>query len=327
MNNPKVAQRIFDKGIWDTEDLKGLREEDKALRPTQWGVVQTDTYKALSITRKRLSPGAYTITKDNQDGQPIFFKKDVKFDETLMSEGLSTQIIEEIRDFWTKGEIFKRHGFLHSRGYLLYGGQGVGKSSIVQQIMSDIIGEGGIVFICGNPSFFMLGLKVFRQTEPDRPIICVFEDIDAIIKKYGEDELLSILDGANQIDLVLNIATTNYPETLDRRIISRPRRFDRVYKIEAPSEAIRRGYLKSKLPKKNPGGVPFETWVRKTKGLSFAGLAECIISVLCLGNKFADTIKLLKDMENGHPSSQDFGVVGFGVEHEEEDTPSIAEEG
>ncbi len=308
----------MDKGVWDRDDLNNLSDEDKALRPTQWGVVATDTYKALSVTRKALTPGAYTITKDMNDGQPIFFRKDIKFDETLMAEGLSTQIIKEVDDFWAKKALFKAHGFLHSRGYMLYGGQGVGKSSIVQQVMNNVIGQGGVVFICANPSFFMLGLKVFRQTEPDRPIVCVFEDIDAIIKKYGEDELLSILDGANQVDCVLNIATTNYPESLDKRIISRPRRFDRVYKIEGPTEEVRRAYLKSKLPK----GEKLDKWVNKTKGLSFAGLAEAIISVVCLGNKFEDTIKILKDLENGHPNSSDFGTgIGFGAEHEDDDVP------
>lgn len=309
----------MDNGVWDKGDIDELTEEDKALRPTQWGVVATDTYKALSVTRKRLSPGAYTITKDNQDGQPVFFKKDVKYDETLLSEGLSTEIIGEIQDFWSKGEIFKKYGFLHSRGYLLYGGQGVGKSSIVQQIMSDIIDRGGVVFICGNPTFFMLGLKVFRQTEPDRPVVCVFEDIDAIIKKYGEDDLLSILDGANQVDKVLNIATTNYPESLDRRIISRPRRFDRVHKIEAPADGVRRTYLKSKLPKSEK----IEKWVKGTKGMSFAGMAEAVISVLCLGNKFEDTIQVLKDLENGHPSSSDFGKLGFGKDDEVDEADPV----
>lgn len=299
--------------MWGTEDLSKL--EDKALRPTQWGLVHTDTFKALSVTRKLLPAGAYTIARDNQDNQPIFFRKDVRGDEAFVfSEGLSADISKEIKDFWAKGELFKRHGFLHSRGYLLYGSQGVGKSSIVQQVMSDIISHGGVVFICGNPSFFNLGLKVFRQTEPDRPIVCVYEDIDAIIRKYGEDELLSILDGANQVNRVLNIATTNYPESLDRRIISRPRRFDRVYKILAPSDKVRHDYLKSKLPK----GENLKKWVVQTKGLSFAALAEAIISTICLGNKFEDSIKILKDMENGHPSSSDFGKLGFGVDREAE---------
>ena len=30
----------------------------------------------------------------------------------------------------------------------------------------------------------------------------------------------------------INLASTNYPERLDRRIISRPRRFDRILRIE-----------------------------------------------------------------------------------------------
>lgn len=302
--------RKVDEGVWGIGDIKELLDaEDKVTKPTQWGLVTTDTFKALGITRKLLPSGAYNITKDNNDGAPVFFRKDVKGDKTIrVSEGISPQIIKEIHDFWRKGDVFKKYGFLHSRGYLLYGNQGVGKSCIVQQVMSDAIADGGVVFICGNPAFFNLGLKVFRQTEPNRPLVCVFEDIDAIIRKYGDDELLSILDGANQVDRVLNIATTNFPENLNKRIISRPRRFDRVYKIEGPNENTRREYLASKLPKSEK----LNLWVKKTTGISFAGLAETLISVLCLGNSLDETVRVLKDLENGHPNSQDFGNVGFG---------------
>ena len=309
----------MDYGVWDPKEVLEDDEQDRVLKPTQWGVVHTDTFKALSVTRKRLPAGAYTITRDNNDGQPIFARREILSDRSfVVSEGLSSDIIKEIDDFWAKGEAFSRYGFLHSRGYLLYGGQGVGKSSIVQQIMSSIIAAGGVVFICENPTFFNLGLKVLRKTEPGRPLVCVFEDIDAIISKYGEDELLSILDGANQVNRVLNIATTNYPEKLDRRLISRPRRFDRVYKILPPSDKVRTDYLKSKLPKSEN----LKKWVKGTEGISFAGLAEAIISVLCLGNGFKETLSLLKDMENGHPSSQDFGKLGFSPdEDDDEDLP------
>ena len=317
MNTPQAiskSKHIEENGVWGPDEL-----EDKVVRPTQWGLVRPDTFKAFSLTRKKLAPGAYTITRDNQDDQPIYFRRQIKSDTDMkVSEGLSKQIIEEITNFWVKNETFRKNGFLHSRGYLLYGSQGVGKSSVVRQIMSNVIENDGIVFICGNPAFFNLGLKVFRQTEPDRPVVCVFEDIDAIIRKYGEDEILSILDGENQIDRVLNIATTNYPENLDRRIISRPRRFDRVYKIEPPSETSRREYFCVKLPKMPKAKL--ETWVKKTKGLTFAGLAELLISTQCLGNKFDETIKVLKDLENGHPSSADFGGrIGFEKEGKDND--------
>lgn len=305
-------KEIIEEGVWSKDSLASA--EDKAMRPSQWGLYHTDTFKALSVTRKALPAGAYTISRDNQDDQPLFFRKDVKADKSfILTEGVSVEMLKEIDEFWGRAQVFKDLGFLHSRGYLLYGAQGVGKSSIVQQIMASVIERGGIVFICGNPDFFMKGLKVFRQAEPDRPLVCVFEDIDAIIRKYGEDSLLSILDGANQVDRVLNIATTNYPESLDRRIISRPRRFDRVHKILAPSNKVRKDYLKSKLPK----GEDVNVWATATNGLSFAAMTEALISVLCLGNGFDETIRILKDMENGHPSSSDFGQIGFGADDKE----------
>lgn len=294
-------------GIWDLPSI-----EDRAARPMQWGLMRPDTFKAFSYTRERLEPGVYAISLDRNDEQPIFFKKEVKADKAILRLGdLSERMVNEIEEFWQRGGLFIEHGFLHRRGYLLYGKQGVGKSTIVNQVMEDAVKRGGIVFICGAPQFFSLGLKVFRQVEPNRPIVCVFEDIDAIIKKYGEDELLSVLDGANQIDRVLNIATTNYPELLDKRIVSRPRRFDRIYKIQEPSTEVRKLYLKSKLPK----GENLARWVSKTDGLSFAGLTEAIISTLCLGNDLDVTVATIRQLESQHLSSEDFGTaVGFGKE-------------
>lgn len=301
-----------EEGVWDLGEL-----EDKATKPNQWGAVGSKTFKALTTTRKHLTPGAYSIMLDNNDGQPIFFQKAVKSDDLIRFAGsIADAVLKEIDEFWNKAAVFKKAGFLHRRGYLLYGPQGTGKSSIVQRIIGDVVKRGGVVFYCENPKFFSKGLSTFRQVEPDRPLVCVFEDIDAIIKRYGEDELLSILDGGNQVDTVLNLATTNYPELLDKRIISRPRRFDRVHKILAPDDTIRTQYLKKKLPKNQN----LKEWVKKTKGLSFAGMTEALISVTCLGNKLDPTIKILRDIEKGHPSSDDFGSkVGLGFDQKEED--------
>lgn len=304
-----------DNGIWDLEEL-----EDKVTKPNQWGAVGSKTFKALTTTRKHLPAGAYSVTFDNNDQQPVYLQKEIKSDDLIRFAGsLADQILSEINDFWGRADVFKKMGFLHRRGYLLYGPQGTGKSSIVQRIIDDVIVRGGVVFVCDNPKFFAKGLTTFRKVEPDRPLVCVFEDIDAIIKRHGEDEILSILDGGNQVDKVLNLATTNYPELLDKRIISRPRRFDRVHKINVPDVDIRTAYLRLKLPK----GEKLGDWVRETAGLSFAGMTEALISVTCLGNKLHPTIKILRDIEKGHPSSDDFGTkVGLGFEDGEDDDTS-----
>ena len=306
----------IDDGIYNLNKLK-VEQEENIIRPNQWGAIGARIFKAFSVTHETLPPGCYGITIDRNDEKPIFVGRYIKNDTIMRFKGeLADKFLNEIDGFWKKEEAFKKHGFLHRRGYMLYGAQGVGKSSIVWQVMKDVVDRGGIVLLCDNPRFFIEGLKNFRQVEPKRPIVCVFEDIDAIIKKYGDTEILSILDGDNQIDRVINIATTNYPELLDRRIVNRPRRFDRIYKIVAPSDKVRIAFLKEKLPKT----ANLKEWTAKTKGLSFAALAEVLISVLCLENDLDDTVEVLKLIEGGNPSSSDNefgGKVGFASRNDE----------
>lgn len=308
MNAPESREE----GIWNIEEL-----EEKVIKPNQWGAIGARTFKAFSVTHNKLPSGCYSITKDNNDGASVFVRKTIKNDDILsLKGGLTHSILTEINEFWSKQPMFKANGFLHRRGYLLYGSQGTGKSSTVWQVASDVIRRGGVVFVCDKPSFFTQGLAVFRQVEPDRPLVCVFEDIDAIIHKYGDSELLQLLDGDNQVDRVINIATTNYPESLDKRIVSRPRRFDRIYKILVPSDEVRIQFLKKKLEKTK--GQNLNAWVKKTQGLSFAALTEALISVICLGNDMDATIEILKDIESKEPKSSDFGKkVGFNTKEDE----------
>ena len=118
-----------------------------------------------------------------------------------------------------------------------------------------------------------------------------------------------LLDGENQVDRVINIATTNYPEKLDKRIVARPRRFDRVIKIDMPNEKIRKEYFKNKL---GINGEDLDYWTEASNGFSFASLSELVISVKCLGNSFEKSIERLKELSRKHSSSEfEQASVGF----------------
>jgi SpoVK/Ycf46/Vps4 family AAA+-type ATPase len=190
---------------------------------------------------------------------------------------LPSQILAEIERFWTLGDRFRRHRFLHRRGYLLHGKQGSGKSSLIHQVIARTITAGHIAFFCDSPHSFIACVEQFRTVEPDRPILCIFEDIDAIIRHHGTTELLQWLDGNCQVDKAVSIATTNFPERLDRRITSRPRRFDRMLVIDSPDAPLRDAYFTRKLP--DLAAADRRRWVELTEGLTFAALAEVIISV------------------------------------------------
>lgn len=288
------------RGLHMDEDGKYFDREERNLTPTQWVLFSDGIYKGASITKRELPSGVYEISQDNQDNKPIFVKKELIHDTLIPLSGLPQQVIEEIDEFWKKEILFKSLGFLHRRGYLFYGSQGTGKSSLVHEIVENILKNGGIVFYCTNPDFFNQGLALFRKIEPKRKIVCVFEDIDATITKYGESVILSILDGENQISNVCNIATTNYPELLDKRIVGRPRRFDRVYKIANLDDKARKAYLEKKLPKKTNVTV----WLKKTDGLSIAQISEVIISVFCFDKDIDEAVTIIKTLVSNKSSDE-----------------------
>jgi hypothetical protein len=270
----------------------------------QWMVAGPNHFQACGRTTEDLPPGAYTGWIDNC-GNAHFQSRELQVDELIhFPDSLSSKVQGEIKKFWSRGAAFEKYGFLHRRGYLFYGKQGCGKSSLVHQIVSDLIAEGHLAFFCQHPRTFIMCMQKFREVEPARPIVCVFEDIDAIIGQWGDADLLQWLDGNTQVDKAVNIATTNYPEKLDRRIVSRPRRFDRILRIDAPEARIRHEYFARKVPELKAADLA--KWVDLSDGLPFAALAELVISVCCLENDLEESAKLLRSLDAHNPSSLEF---------------------
>jgi SpoVK/Ycf46/Vps4 family AAA+-type ATPase len=287
------------------------REEQNKLRRSEWSLISSDTYIAGSLTIKKLYPGVYAVKNSNIG---VLFCRVITRSDDLIRFPDSTfdRIEKEVDNFWEIGDNFKKYGFLHRRGYLFYGPAGSGKTCLVQRIVQDVVQREGIVFLCsGHPGMSSTGLSIFREVEPDTKIVCIFEDIDSIIQEYGESDVLMLLDGENQVDKVINIATTNYPEKLDKRIVARPRRFDRVMKIDMPNEDIRKHYFKVKL---GLNGDDIDKWVKASNGFSFASLSELVISVKCLGNSFEESVERLSSLNIKKYSSSEFEgkTLGFG---------------
>lgn len=278
---------------------------------TQWSCMCEGRFMAAPNTVGRLPPGAYGFIATHHG--IMLVPKVLNVDELLeFPDSRQGEIMQEIEDFWKTAGKFKYHVVLHRRGFIFHGPAGCGKTCLVQQIVSRVIRGGDIVFMMDTqPSLFRAGLHLVRSIEPTRRIVCVFEDLDAIIELYGDDEILSLLDGENQIDHVLNLATTNYPGRLDRRLVGRPRRFDRIVKVGMPSAKMREMYFIKKL---NLSREDASKWVKGSDGFSFAACCELLISVMCLGRDFDKSVARLKEMMTTNPSNPtDVSTrVGFG---------------
>ena len=270
----------------------------------QWMLTSANTFMVCGRTTEELPPGAFEVSLDHC-GNCVYTARELHFDDLItFPDSVSAKVLDEIARFWELGDRFARFGFLHRRGYLFYGKQGCGKSSLIHQTVGNVVAQGHVAFFCQYPAAFMRCVEKFRTVEPHRPIVCVFEDIDAIIAQYGDSELLQWLDGNHQVDKCVNLASTNYPEKLDRRIVSRPRRFDRILRIDAPDARTRAAYFGKKVADLTTADL--ERWVELTDGLPFAALAEMVISVCCLGNDVEEAATLLKSIDGHNPSSLEF---------------------
>jgi hypothetical protein len=207
-----------------------------------------DAYFPCEEAVGKLKAGQYTVESSPQRG--IYFNTiQVNTDELMvLPDTSSDKIIGQIEDFWTKKERYKAFNFVWKRGFLLWGPPGSGKTTTIQLVAKNIIAKDGICVFVKNPAVAAAGLEVLRKIEPDRPVVVILEHIDAITQRHSDAELLALLDGELQIQNVAFLATTNYPEKLDKRLVNRPSRFDVVQKIDYPNEAARRMFLLRKNP-------------------------------------------------------------------------------
>lgn len=289
------APQNFGVGLDDPEDVK------VAQKYVQWTSSDGKTFIPASKTKKILTPGVYEIHSSPNIGTyfeqiPVRTEGLLRFPDTN-----SNIVVSEIQKFWSEDveKQFKDYDLAYKRGILLWGPPGSGKSCTIQLIMKDVIDRQGVVFKFDDPFLFIDGMRIFREIQPDTPVVVTMEDIDSIILTYSETEVLNILDGVNNVNKMVFLATTNYPEELGDRIVNRPSRFDKRFKIGMPSAEARKMYfdnlIKNKDIKKQK--INIDQWVQDTEKLSIAHLKELFINVMILGNDYKESIKTLQSMK------------------------------
>jgi hypothetical protein len=299
-----------------------IDDEDEVIQTSyvHWTTSDNRIYVPAAKTVPILIPGVYEIKVNPQIG--LYFEK-----IPVKTEGLirfpdtnSDRVITEIQKFWEREDIFKSYGITYKRGILLYGPPGSGKSCSIQLIMHDVIGRGGIVVKFTEPHLFIDGMRVLRQIQKTTPVVVIMEDIDSTLEIYNESEILNILDGVNEVSKVVFLATTNYPDKLGARIVNRPSRFDKRFRIGFPSEEARDIYfrhligggdekrLASKIKELD---IDLEKWVADTDAMSIAHLKELFVAVVILGDSYQEAIETLQSMKENLEDKDYDSNMGF----------------
>lgn len=259
----------------------------------QWTTTDNVNFHPVGKTTEALPPGCYKVVESMQG--TWLQKQQLRNDGLLkLPDTNSQKVVEEIQKFWELKDRFAEEKTPYKRGIMLYGPPGSGKTSTLREVMEDVTTRDGIVLEFEYADSFLTGYKMVREIHPDKPIVTVMEDLDAIINRSSESTFLNILDGVHDLNNIVFLATTNYPERLGSRIFNRPSRFDKRFKIGMPKSESRKAYLTHK-------GITedvIDQWVKDTAGLSIAHLSELCTAVKVFGEAYDLAIKVIRGMES-----------------------------
>lgn len=299
-----------------TEATPPTPSEDEAKKEksdethTQWAIGGNGRFMPVGTTAGRLLAGIYEpfATPGMWGVERLAVASDGIY--TLPDMATET-VLNEVNKFWSSEAKYREHKLLYKRGILLFGPPGGGKTVTVKLLMNELVRRDGVVIVAQNIPLTIQVLKAIRRIEPKRNLIVVLEDIDEIINYNGESQVLSMLDGENNIDNILHLATTNYPERLGARIINRPSRFDRRVAVGMPGADARRVYLK-KTTNDGLSADNLDKWVHDTVDLSIAHLRELVAAVYCLEQPYEDVIDRLRAMQVQVKSEEEFKRKNMG---------------
>jgi len=186
-------------------------------------------------------------------------------------------------------EAFRRLSIKPPKGVLLYGPPGTGKTLLAKAVASET--SSNFILIKG-PELISKWVgeserairEIFKKARQTSPCVIFFDEIDAIASRRSSssqdskvnervvNQLLTEMDGVEELNDVVIIAATNRPDILDTALL-RPGRFDRIILTPAPD-------LKSRLEifKVHTKGMPLakdvslDELAEKTEGYSGADI-------------------------------------------------------
>lgn len=177
---------------------------------------------------------------------------DIKWDDIGGLDNAKQELQEAVEWPLKYPENFEKFGVKPPKGTMLYGSPGTGKTLLAKAVANE--SEANFIAVKG-PELLSKWVgesekgvrEVFRKARQTAPTVIFFDEIDSIATARGGGEgdsgvtqrvvnqLLTEMDGMEELQDVAIIAATNRPDIIDPGLM-RPGRFDRHIKVDNPNE-------------------------------------------------------------------------------------------
>jgi transitional endoplasmic reticulum ATPase len=194
------------------------------------------------------------------DAEDVVAKPILTWNDVAGLDSVKDALREAIELPLAHPEVFKEYGIKPSKGVLLFGPPGCGKTFLAKVVASEA--KAHFLHVKG-PELLQQAVgqseaqlrDVFIRARENSPCVLFFDEIDALAGARGTMEasgtkilaqFLTEMDGVEELKGVIVVAATNRPDTLDPAIM-RPGRLDRVLYVPPPDYPARLALIKREL--------------------------------------------------------------------------------
>ncbi|EMA24588.1 CDC48 family AAA ATPase [Haloarcula argentinensis] len=266
---------------------------------------------------------------------------DVTWDSVGGLEGTKERLRETIQWPLEYEDVFESMDLEAAKGVLMYGPPGTGKTllakAVANEAQSNFISVKGPELLNKFVGESEKGVReVFSKARENAPTVVFFDEIDSIAGERGGgttdsgvgervvSQLLTELDGIEDMENVVVVATTNRPDLIDDALL-RPGRLDRHVHVPVPDEEARRAIFQVHTRDKPlADGVDLDQLASRTDGYVGADIeAVAREASMAATREFINSV----DPEEIGDSVSNVRVTMDHFEHAlEEVGPSVTEE-
>jgi len=233
---------------------------------------------------------------------------DVTWDDVGGLEGTKERLRETIQWPLDYPEVFESMDLDSAKGVLMYGPPGTGKTllakAVANEANSNFISIKGPELLNKYVGESEKGVReVFEKARANAPTVVFFDEIDSIAGQRGRNQsdsgvgervvsqLLTELDGIEDLEDVVVVATTNRPDLIDSALL-RPGRLDRHVHVPVPDEEARRAILDVHTREKPlADDVDLDAVARRTDGFVGADLEALVReATMAATREFVNTV-------------------------------------